>query len=81
MPSRGSQRRKPTKKIVPTSNTEPSNVATTSWCMLSEISDAKAERPVTRTCNGPPFHPSAAIERNLFTSRIKRWHSKALRDC
>jgi len=41
----------------------------------------KGERPVTRTCNGPPFHPSAAFARNLFTSRIKRWHSKALIDC
>src|SRR5436190_257711 len=49
--------------------------------MVCEISDAKADRPVTRTCRRPPFHPSVAIARNLSTSRIKRWHSNAPVDC
>ena len=81
VPSSGSHWRKPTKKIVPTSRTEPSNVARTSRCMVCEISDAKADRPVTRTCRRPPLHPSVAIARNLSTSRIKRWHSNAPVDC
>ena len=81
MPTSGSHRRKPAKKMMPTSTIEPNKVATTSWRMLREISDTKAGRPVTRICNpecDSGSHPSAALARNSFTRRIKRWHSKAL---
>ena len=81
MPANGSHRRNPAKKIVLTSTTDPSNVATTSWRMLNEISDTNAERPVTRICKGLlPSHPSAAVFRKSLTRRIKCWHSNALID-